>query len=81
MGIFGDADRRQARPVPVKVKEDKRRASLQVLCDRCHAAQAKVEVVTGAGSVFLCQHHHEEHRDSIIAAGHLIRERPGHWSL
>ena len=73
MGIFGGTDRRPARPAPVDVKQDKRPGSLQVTCDRCHAALAKVEVVTGAGSVFLCQHHHKEHRDSIIAAGHLIR--------
>jgi hypothetical protein len=36
-----------------------------------------VEVVTNAGSVFLCQHHHRQYRDSIVAAGHLIRTWPG----
>ena len=46
-------------------------------CDSCRTAWAQVEVVTDAGSVFLCQHHHQEHRDSIIAAGHVIRAWPG----
>ena len=46
---------------------------LQVLCDRCHAAWAKVEVITSAGSVFFCQHHHKKYRHSVIAAGHQIR--------
>jgi hypothetical protein len=45
----------------------------QVLCDRCHVASAKVEVITGAGSVFLCSHHHNMHRDAILAARHQIR--------
>lgn len=39
--------------------------------------QAQVEVVTNAGPVFLCQHHHRQYRDSIVAAGHLIRAWPG----
>jgi hypothetical protein len=51
--------------------------SPQVQCDRCRVAQAQVEVVTDAGPVFLCQHHHREHRDSIIAAGHVVRTWPG----
>jgi len=46
-----------------------------VPCDRCHVASASVEVITGAGSLFLCEHHHKRHRDSIIAAGHQIRAR------
>ncbi len=51
---------------------------LWVPCDRCRVAEAQVEVVTDAGPVFLCQHHHEEHRDAITAAGHLTRAwRPG----
>src|SRR5271166_5936671 len=45
----------------------------QELCDRCHAAWAKVEVITSAGSVFFCQHHHKKYRHSVIAAGHRIR--------
>ena len=28
----------------------------RVPCDRCQVAQAQVEVVTGAGSIFLCRH-------------------------
>jgi hypothetical protein len=45
----------------------------QVPCDRCHVAVAKVEVITGAGSVFLCSHHHTAHFTAILAAGHRIR--------
>jgi hypothetical protein len=45
----------------------------QVPCDRCHVAVAKVEVITGAGSVFLCSHHHAVHFNVILAAGHRIR--------
>ena len=65
---------------PGTVWEDKPGASMDlwVPCDRCHAAAARVEVVTDAGPVFLCQHHHQEHRDAIVAAGHLTRAwRPG----
>jgi hypothetical protein len=47
----------------------------QVPCDRCHTASAKVELITAAGSVFLCQHHHREHGAAIIAAGYQIRAR------
>jgi hypothetical protein len=51
---------------------------LWVPCDRCRVAEAQVEVVTDAGPVFLCQHHYKEHRDAIVAAGHLARaRRPG----
>jgi hypothetical protein len=55
--------------------DDKPRVSMDfwIPCDRCRVAQAQVEVVTDAGPVFLCQHHHKEHRASIVAAGHLIR--------
>jgi hypothetical protein len=50
--------------------------NLWVPCDRCQVAEAQVEVVTDAGSVFLCQHHHRQYRDSIVAAGHVIRAWP-----
>ena len=50
---------------------------VRVPCDRCHVAEAQVEVITDAGSVFLCRHHHRQYRDSIVAAGHLIRAWPG----
>jgi len=53
------------------------RAGLQIMCDGCHAARAKVEVITDAGSIFLCQHHQKRHRSSILAAGHQIRGRLG----
>ena len=68
MGIFGDGRRRRVAAKAYKPASE----ILQVLCDRCHAAWAKVEVITGAGSVFLCQHHHNKYRTSIIAAGHQI---------
>jgi hypothetical protein len=45
----------------------------QMLCDRCHMASAKVQVITGAGSAFLCSHHHKMHRNAILAAGHQVR--------
>jgi hypothetical protein len=48
-----------------------------VPCDRCQVAAAQVEVVTDAGSVFLCHHHHMQYRNSIVAAGHVIRAWPG----
>ena len=70
MGIFGDGKRGRvaANGYPFAANE-----YLQELCDRCHAAWAKVEVITSAGSVFFCQHHHKEYRHSVIAAGHQIR--------
>jgi hypothetical protein len=52
-------------------------ALAQVCSALTTAAWAKVEVITSAGSVFLCQHHHKKHRNSIIAAGHQIRLRLG----
>jgi len=73
MGIFGDGGQR----VVVKAYNPAAGESGQVPCDRCHAARAKVEVITNAGSVFLCQHHHKKHRSSIIAAGHQIRAGSG----
>jgi len=69
MGIFGDGGQRGR----VAVKGFAAGEGWQVLCDRCHAAWAKVEVLTNAGSVFFCQHHHKKYRHSIIAAGHQIR--------
>ena len=55
---------------------------LWVSCDRCRVAEAQVQVVTDAGSVFLCQHHYREHRDAIVAAGHLTRAwHPGSGPL
>jgi len=74
MGIFGDGQRRRVAAKAYKPASE----ILQVLCDGCHAAWAKVEVITGAGSVFLCQHHHKKYRNSIIAAGHQIRAALGH---
>jgi hypothetical protein len=70
MGIFGDGQRGR---VAAKGYNFAANEYLQVLCDRCHAAWAKVEVITSAGSVFFCQHHHKKYRHSIIAAGHQIR--------
>ena len=73
MGIFGDGDRGRRGRVVVKAYNAAASEILQVLCDRCHAAWAKVEVITNAGPVFFCQHHHKEYRHSVIAAGHQIR--------
>ena len=70
MGIFGDGQRGR---VAAKAYNAAANEILQVLCDRCHAAWAKVEVITSAGPVFFCQHHHKKYRHSIIAAGHQIR--------
>jgi len=79
MGIFSNDDNSQASRVRTAVKERKPAVGicLQVACDRCHVALAQVEVITDAGPVFLCQHHHLEHRTSIVAAGHQIRRRLG----
>jgi hypothetical protein len=82
MGIF----RHDLTPVecaPGTVWDDKPWASMDlwVRCDRCRVAEAQVEVTTDAGPVFLCQHHYMEHRDAILAAGHLTRaRRPGSGS-
>ena len=78
MGMFRHDLARPER-APRTAGEGQPRASVSrwVACDRCGVAEAQVEVVTGAGSFFLCQHHHREHRDSIVAAGHLIRPWPG----
>jgi hypothetical protein len=35
-------------------------------------ASAKVEVIAGAGSAFLCSHHHKMPRNAILAAGHQV---------
>jgi hypothetical protein len=79
MGIFRH-DLTRPEPAPGTWRDDEpgARVDLWVPCDRCHVAAAQVEVVTDAGPVFLCQHHHKEHRDAIVAAGHLTRAwRPG----
>jgi hypothetical protein len=78
MGIFRHQLTRPER-IPGTVREaDDFFVSMgvRVPCDRCHVAEAQVEVVTNAGSVFLCQHHHRQYRDSIVAAGHVIRAWP-----
>jgi hypothetical protein len=75
MGIFGSG-RGQSPSGRAAVVNGPRAAAgvvQQVLCDRCHVALAKVEVITGAGSVFLCSHHHKMHRNAALAAGHRIR--------
>ncbi len=33
----------------------------------------KVEVITRAGSVLLCSHHHQMHRNAILAGGYQVR--------
>lgn len=75
MGIFGSGRGQQASGRAVVVEGPEPAASVvqQVLCDRCQVALAKVEVITGAGSVFLCSHHHNMHRNAILAAGYQIR--------
>ena len=77
MGIFSNADNGQPRGMRSVVKEHQPATDiyLRVPCDRCHVALATVEVITDAGPVFLCRHHHRQHRTSIIAAGHQIRSR------
>ena len=74
MGIFGDSQRER---VAVKGYDFDANECPQVLCDRCHAAWAKVEMITSAGSVFFCHHHHRKYRHSVIAAGHQIRAMLG----
>ena len=78
MGVFRHDLTRPERP-PGRVWDDQPCVSvdLWVPCDRCRVAQAQVEVVTDAGPVFLCQHHHRQHHDAIVAAGHVIRTWPG----
>ena len=80
MGIFSADHHSQTPQMPVTAEQDGRGPSADsflIMCDGCHAARARVEVITGAGSIFLCQHHHKKHRSSIIAAGHQIRGRLG----
>jgi hypothetical protein len=74
MGIFSGS-RAQSASGRAAVKGPRPAAGVvqQARCDRCHVALAKVEVITGAGSVFLCSHHHNLHRNAILAAGHGIR--------
>ena len=78
MGIFRhDVTRSERIPETVRQADDLVVSmGVRVCCDRCHVAEAQVEVVTNAGSVFLCQHHHRQYRDSIVAAGHVIRVWP-----
>jgi len=79
MGIFRH-DLTRSERVPETAREaDDLLVSMDVWvpCDRCHVAEAQVEVVTAAGSVFLCRHHHWQYRDSIVAAGHVVRVWPG----
>lgn len=75
MGIFGDGRGRPTSGRAAVVKEPRPTTGVvqQVPCDRCHVASAKVEVITAAGSVFLCSHHYKVHRNAIFAAGHQIR--------
>ena len=79
MGIFSANHRSQTGRLPMTAEEDGPGSGegLPIMCDGCRAAQAKVEVITDAGSIFLCQHHHMRHRRSIVAAGHQIRGRLG----
>ena len=70
MGIFGDGQHGRVAMTEYDFATDE---YLPELCDRCHAAWAKVEVITRAGSVYFCQHHHKMYRHSVIAAGHQIR--------
>ena len=80
MGIFSADHHSQTGHMPMTAEQDGRGPSADsflIMCDGCHAARARVEVITGAGSIFLCQHHYKKHRSSIIAAGHQIRGRLG----
>jgi len=75
MGIFGEG-RGQSGSGRAAVVNGPRPAAgggPRVPCDRCHVASAKVEVITGTGSVFLCAHHHEVHRNAILAARYRTR--------
>jgi hypothetical protein len=73
MGMFGDRHS-QAQSVRTGPEPPRPAAggSGQV-CDRCHVALARAEVITRAGSVFLCRHHLNLHHLAIVAAGHQIR--------
>lgn len=79
MGIFSANQHSHARRKPMMAENDGpgSRAGLRMMCDGCHAARATVEVVTEAGSIFLCQHHYKKHMSSIIAAGYQVRGRLG----
>jgi len=70
MGIFGDG---RGQPVSGRTAVKRPRPVAGGGCDRCHVASAKVEVITRAGSVFLCSHHHTMHRNAILAAGYQVR--------
>jgi hypothetical protein len=74
MGIFSDRRSQPPSGHAAVVKESGPPAdALHELCDRCHAAWAKVEVIVGAGSVFLCSHHYQMHRHTILAARYQVR--------
>ena len=45
----------------------------RTLMPRSTLDQALTTGICGAGSVFLCSHHHKMHRNAILAAGHQIR--------
>ena len=72
-------DLSQPERAPGTVRDDLSSVSVDpwVPCDRCRVTEAQVEVVTEAGSVFLCQHHYRQHHNAIVAAGHVIRAWPG----
>ena len=76
MGIFGGGRGQpdSGRAAVVKGPRPATGVVQHVPCDQCHVALAKVEVITGAGSVFLCSHHHKMHRDAILAVGYRTRE-------
>ena len=74
MGIFGDGRGQPASGrTAVKGPRPVAGGGWQVPCDRCHVASAKVEVITRAGSVFVCSRHHKMHRNAILAAGYQVR--------
>ena len=78
MGLFRhDLTPPERAPGTVRDDNPSQSTDLRVPCDRCHVAEAQVEVVTDAGSVFLCQHHYRQHHDAIVAAGHVIHAWPG----
>ena len=79
MGIFSADHHSKAERMHMAAQQDGTSPSgvFRIMCDGCHAARAKVEVITDAGSIFLCSHHHKKHRSSILAAGHEIRLRLG----
>ena len=67
VGAYREGDVNPAHPLAAPLSRWRDQAGVR------HPASAKVEVITGAGSVFLCSHHHTAHRNAILAAGHRIR--------